>query len=173
VGEARRPLSSKKDLKARVVGLTIGCGESGPGSSRRPQSLLCLLGCQEPTYRPYSICPRRSAASLPVLGLAGGCLWELRGPRGAKGRQEGISSLPSREEQGHERRTSTSQSGLATSARSENPHLLDRSSAGLACLVRLQVGSSQRAGSAVLCGVDQLERCPGCGLNSAQRDHLK
>ena len=29
-----RPPSSKKDLKARVVGLTIGCREGGPGSVR-------------------------------------------------------------------------------------------------------------------------------------------
>jgi hypothetical protein len=64
-----RPPSSKKDLKARVVGLTIGCRDGGPSPARGPRVVpevpFASLGVRRQRYRRHSICFRRSAASLP------------------------------------------------------------------------------------------------------------
>ena len=86
-----RPPSSKKDLKARVVGLTIGCREGGPGRARGcprgPQSPLCLLGVPRDNATRYSIYLLPAAFSRTTAGpeSSRGCRQEGKRAKGTKG----------------------------------------------------------------------------------------
>ena len=100
-----------------VVALIAEVKKGSALNCTHPLRPACEPARQETTLQALFDLPRRFWRVMPVLGLPGGCLWELREPRGlraakrlgeqgAKGCQEGINSMPPGEGQGHEWRTS-------------------------------------------------------------------